>query len=99
MERVTELHVYPKSPGRVLRYIAASLEECCELLSQYHLEEILAYKQELAAAGKLNGRAHPFWRGYAQAVPYPPVERLARSRILALVYGATHGNHESRVPE
>lgn len=62
-ERVTELHVYPKSRGRVLRYIGESLEECCELLSVYHVEEIMAFKQELAAVGKLGSRAHPFGAG------------------------------------
>ncbi|MEW9834227.1 hypothetical protein [Mesorhizobium marinum] len=32
----TELHVYPRSRGRVLRHIGEALEEACELLVEKH---------------------------------------------------------------
>jgi hypothetical protein len=32
----TELHVYPRSRGRVLRHIGEALEEACELLVDHH---------------------------------------------------------------
>lgn len=32
----TELHVYPRSRGRVLRHIGEALEETCELLVEHH---------------------------------------------------------------
>jgi hypothetical protein len=33
---VTELHVYPRSRGRVLRHIGQAVEEACELLIDHH---------------------------------------------------------------
>lgn len=44
---VIELHKYPHSRGRVLRYIGQDLEEACEHLVSKHLQELLA----LAADG------------------------------------------------
>jgi len=38
---VTELHKYPHSRGRVLRYIGADMEEGCGLVVSSHLPELL----------------------------------------------------------
>lgn len=56
---VDEMHVYPKSRGRVLRHIGEDLEKAAELLAQAHLNAILAFKKEQEAAGKLAQRPHP----------------------------------------
>jgi hypothetical protein len=39
-KRTVELHVYPRSRGRVLRHIGEDLEKCVELLVEHHLQTI-----------------------------------------------------------
>lgn len=39
-KRMVELHVYPRSRGRVLRHIGEDLERCVELLVEHHLQTI-----------------------------------------------------------
>ena len=43
--RVTELHVYPRSRGRVLRHIGSDLEAAVELLADHRLGDVRMYKQ------------------------------------------------------
>lgn len=38
--KVTQMHTYPRSRGRVLVYIGEQIEEACELLASYHINEI-----------------------------------------------------------
>ena len=45
---VQEMHVYPRSRGRVLRHIGEELEKAVELLVDHHLDEIHAYALERA---------------------------------------------------
>ena len=56
--RVTELHVYPNSRGRILRHIGKDLERACEGLTD-HVPDVLAFKAELEAAGRLGSRPYP----------------------------------------
>jgi len=39
-KRTVELHVYPRSRGRVLRHIGEDMEKCVELLVEHHLQTI-----------------------------------------------------------
>lgn len=39
-KRTVELHVYPRSRGRVLRHIGEDLQKCVELLVEHHLQTI-----------------------------------------------------------
>ena len=57
--RVEELHKFPKSRGRVLRHIGEDLERAAELIAEHHLDDILAFKREREAAGRLAKRPHP----------------------------------------
>jgi len=57
--RITELHKYPTSTGRVLRYIGEDIERAAEFIVQYHLSDIAAFMEERQVAGKLGTRAHP----------------------------------------
>jgi hypothetical protein len=41
--RVTELHVYPHSRGRVLRHIGESIEEAVELAVEHHLVAVIEF--------------------------------------------------------
>jgi hypothetical protein len=41
-----EMHVYPRSRGRVLRHIGKALEEACELLVQHRLRTIIEGRTE-----------------------------------------------------
>ena len=56
---VEELHVYPKSRGRVLRHVGQDLERAAELIAEHHLDNMLDFKKEREAAGKLAKRPHP----------------------------------------
>lgn len=56
---VTELHVYPRSRGRVLRYIGQDLEQAVELLVDHHLKEIQDLKSQRDQRGICNGRPFP----------------------------------------
>lgn len=40
----TEMHVYPRSSGRVLRYLGEMIERECELVIDHHLAGVLALK-------------------------------------------------------
>jgi hypothetical protein len=52
--RVTELHVYPNSRGRILRHIGKDLERACGGLTD-QIPDVLAFK----AAGRLGSRPYP----------------------------------------
>ncbi len=40
----TEMHVYPRSSGRVLRHLGEAIERECELVIQKHLASVIALK-------------------------------------------------------
>lgn len=40
----TELHAYPRSSGRVLRYLGEAIEKPCEFVIEQHLTKVLALK-------------------------------------------------------
>ncbi len=44
--RPYSLHAYPRSAGRVLRYLGAMIERCCEHVAKDHLSEVLTLKTE-----------------------------------------------------
>jgi len=54
---VTELHAFPLSRGRVLRYIGEDIERASEFIIEYHLDEIAAFKREREKVGKVFKRA------------------------------------------
>lgn len=59
VEEIQELHWYPKSRGRLLRYIGEDIEGAAELVAAAHIETIQSFKRELDAEGKLPTRPHP----------------------------------------
>lgn len=44
--RVTELHGYARSTGRVLRFIGEEIDKACEMVAVDHLADVLALKVE-----------------------------------------------------
>ncbi|MBI5524465.1 MAG: hypothetical protein HY910_17710 [Desulfarculus sp.] len=56
---IQKLSWYPKSRGRVLRYIGEDLERAAELLVDHHLEEVREYKRERDSQGKPATRPYP----------------------------------------
>lgn len=60
---VTELHVYPRSRGRILRLIGEDLEQAVELLVDHHLNDVQDMKKGQDRRGLFNDR--PFPRGTA----------------------------------
>lgn len=56
---VEELHVYPRSRGRVLRHIGKDLEEAVELLVDHHLADVHAFKREQDQRGAFADRPYP----------------------------------------
>lgn len=38
--RIVELHVYPRSRGKILVHLGKQIEEACELLVSYHLDDL-----------------------------------------------------------
>lgn len=59
MTKVTEMHVYPRSRGRVLRHLGEMLERAMELLVDHRLDEVHAYKRERDKRGKFENRPYP----------------------------------------
>lgn len=57
--RTRRLDVFPRSSGLVLRYIGSDLEKAVGSLARDRLGEILRFKIEREAAGKLSARPHP----------------------------------------
>jgi hypothetical protein len=57
--QVQELHVYPRSRGRVLRHLGQELESAVELLVEHHLADVQAFKREHDAAGASGARPYP----------------------------------------
>jgi hypothetical protein len=57
--RVTEMHVYPRSRGRVLRHIGQDLEGAVELLVDHHLKEVYDFKQRRDREGVFRDRPFP----------------------------------------
>jgi len=57
--RVTELHVYPRSRGRILRHIGEDLERAVELLVDHHLEDIRRMKKTQDQKGRFHDRPFP----------------------------------------
>lgn len=56
---VEEMHVYPRSRGRVLRHLGEMLESAVELVVDHHLEEVRAFKRERDKQGKFEDRPYP----------------------------------------
>jgi hypothetical protein len=56
---VTEMHVYPRSRGQVLRHIGQDLEGAVELLVDHHLKEIQDLKKQRDHRGLFNDRPFP----------------------------------------
>ncbi|MDP2847374.1 MAG: hypothetical protein Q8O35_04195 [Humidesulfovibrio sp.] len=56
---IQELHVYPRSRGRVLRHLGEELESAVELLVDHHLADIHIFRREQDAAGSSGARAYP----------------------------------------
>ncbi|MDO9632262.1 MAG: hypothetical protein Q7I92_10230, partial [Humidesulfovibrio sp.] len=57
--QVQELHVYPRSRGRILRHLGQELESAVELLVEHHLSDVQAFKREQDAAGASGARPYP----------------------------------------
>lgn len=56
---ITEMHVYPRSRGRILRHIGQDLDRAVELLVDHHLKDIRDLKQERDQRGLFNDRPFP----------------------------------------
>jgi hypothetical protein len=56
---VTEMHVYPRSRGRILRHIGEDLETAVELLVEHHLKAIHQFKKGRDARGSFSDRPYP----------------------------------------
>lgn len=56
---VTEMHVYPRSRGRILRHIGADLETAVELLVDHHLKDIQQFKKTQEMRGSFSDRPYP----------------------------------------
>lgn len=56
---VEEMHVYPRSRGRVLRHLGEALESVLELLTHHHLDAIHAFKLERDTKGNYDDRPYP----------------------------------------
>lgn len=54
-----EMHVYPRSRGRVLRHLGQALESATELLVAHHLDDFRAYKQECGLQDSASMRPYP----------------------------------------
>jgi len=59
MRLSNELHVYPKSRGRVLRWIGADLEKAVELLVDHRLDSIEAFTKQRIDEPSPTVRPHP----------------------------------------
>jgi hypothetical protein len=57
--RVTEMHVYPRSRGRVLRHIGKDLQQAVELLAEHHLPNVHMFKKERDTVGAFSDRPYP----------------------------------------
>ena len=66
-----ELHVYPRPRGRVLRHIGEDLEEAYELLVDYHLSDLHAFKNERDALGNFSSSPHCKGWSVRKRVGYP----------------------------
>jgi hypothetical protein len=56
---VTEMHVYPRSRGRVLRHIGEDLETAVELLVDHHIKDIQQFKKIQDMRGSFSDRPYP----------------------------------------
>ena len=56
---MTELHVFPRNRGRILRHIGKSLEEAVKLLVDYHLKDVHQLKEEQETRGSFCDRLYP----------------------------------------
>ncbi len=54
--RVEEMHIYPRSRGRVLRHIGEDLEAAVELMVVHHLDDLRAFKHAGDQRGAFRGR-------------------------------------------
>jgi hypothetical protein len=57
--QVQELHVYPRSRGRVLRHLGESLESAVGLFVAHHLTDVQSFKCAHDAAGASGARPYP----------------------------------------
>ena len=60
---IQEVHIYPRSRGRVLRHLGEDLEGAVELLVDHHLADVHAFKRERDQQGKYDDRPWP--KGWA----------------------------------
>ncbi|WP_068500537.1 hypothetical protein [Magnetospirillum moscoviense] len=56
---VEEMHVYPRSRGRVLRHIGEALEQAVELLVDHRIEAIHSFKCDRGKQGRYDDRPYP----------------------------------------
>ena len=56
---IQEMHVYPRSRGRVLRHLGEELESAVGLLVGHHLADVSAFKHEQDAARASGARPYP----------------------------------------
>jgi hypothetical protein len=56
---VTEMHVYPRSRGRILRRIGEDLEKAVELLVEHNLKAIHQFKKDQDSRGAFKDRPYP----------------------------------------
>lgn len=54
-----EMHVYPRSRGRVLRHLGEAIESAVELLVEHHLEDVRGFKRNQDKRGKFDDRPYP----------------------------------------
>lgn len=54
-----EMHVYPRSRGRVLRHLGQALESATELLVAHRLDDFRTYRLEHGQRGRTSARPYP----------------------------------------
>lgn len=69
---VEEMHVYPRSRGRVLRHLGEALESAVEILVQHRLDVVHAFKLERDSKGKYADRPYP--KGWSTRPRKPPTD-------------------------
>jgi hypothetical protein len=66
---LTEMHCYPRSSGRVLRYLGEMIEQECELVIDHHLAAVLALK--IDRYGRRPARVEPLSEAFPIVRPTP----------------------------
>ena len=57
--RVTEMHIFPRSRGRILQYIGKDLEQAVKHLVGHHLKDVHQFKKEQEARSSFLDRPYP----------------------------------------